>query len=150
MEEMAKALECGRIKYTERNWMKNKVKMNTYRSAILRHLNAIAEGEDIDPESGAHHLGHVMAGCAIMLDARKHGMLVDDRVLPQMQGPHNTDLSDWGPLEAKQSVQTDAIRVGQRHHCTYCKKETVHQGLRCMGCDSINPFLLKHALQKIE
>lgn len=81
-EEMAKALQLGATKYGQRNWMKNKVALNTYLAAMKRHIDCILDGEDIDPESGAHHLGHVMAGSAIVLDARRHGMLVDDRILP--------------------------------------------------------------------
>lgn len=78
--EMAKALSLGAAKYGERNWLRSNVCMTTYLSAMRRHIDCILDGEDIDPESGAHHLGHVMAGCAIVLDARKHGTLADDRV----------------------------------------------------------------------
>lgn len=81
-EECAKALALGASKYGVRNWMANKVNMTVYLSAMRRHMDCIADGEDIDPESAAHHLGHVMAGCAIVLDARRHGTLIDDRVLP--------------------------------------------------------------------
>jgi len=48
-------------------------------AAVRWHIDCIIEGEDIDPESGAHHLGHVAAGCAIVLDARKAGTLEDNR-----------------------------------------------------------------------
>lgn len=81
-EEQAKALALGAAKYGERNWMRGQVRMTVCLSALKRHVDRILDGEDIDPESGAHHLGHVMAGCSIMLDAQRHGMLIDDRVLP--------------------------------------------------------------------
>jgi hypothetical protein len=81
-EECAKALALGAFKYGMRNWMRSQVNIMTYLHAMKRHINCVLEGEDIDPESGGHHLGAVMAGCSIVLDARKHGMLVDDRVLP--------------------------------------------------------------------
>lgn len=82
-EEQAKALALGKAKYGERNWLASKVEILTYLSAMKRHIDCILDGEDIDPESGAHHLGHVMAGCSIVLDARRHGTLIDNRVLPQ-------------------------------------------------------------------
>jgi hypothetical protein len=85
-EEMAKALALGAEKYGTFNWRRNRVAMTTYLAAMKRHIDRIIDGEDIDPESGAHHLGHVMAGCAIVLDARRHGMLEDDRVLPKGGG----------------------------------------------------------------
>jgi hypothetical protein len=84
LEEQAAALQCGKIKYGERNWVQNKVCQSTYISAMLRHIAAFQDGEDLDPESGASHLGHVMAGCAIILDAKKVGTLVDDRVMPAL------------------------------------------------------------------
>lgn len=85
-EEMAKALALGAQKYGQRNWLKNRVAMTTYLAAMKRHIDRILDGEDIDPESGAHHLGHVMAGCGIVLDAKRHEMLEDDRVLPKKGG----------------------------------------------------------------
>jgi hypothetical protein len=48
---------------------------------MKRHIDKVIDGEDIDPESGAHHLGHVMAGCSIVLDACRHGTLIDNRIL---------------------------------------------------------------------
>ncbi len=77
--EVAKALSLGAEKYGPWNWRENKVEIMTYLGAIRRHLDCIIEREDIDPESGAHHLGHIAAGCAIVLDATKHGTLVDNR-----------------------------------------------------------------------
>lgn len=79
--ETAKALSCGAVKYGPWNWRENKVEMMTYLGAMKRHIDALIEGEDIDPESGAHHLGHVAAGCGIVLDARKCGTLIDNRPL---------------------------------------------------------------------
>lgn len=78
-DETAKALMRGLIKYGFFNWRENKVEMMTYLGAMKRHIDCLIEGEDIDPDTGAHHLGCVAAGCGIVLDARKHGTLVDNR-----------------------------------------------------------------------
>lgn len=78
-EETAKALMRGAEKYGSWNWRNNKVEMMTYLGAMKRHIDCLIEGEDIDPDTGAHHLGCVAAGCGIVLDARKHGTLVDNR-----------------------------------------------------------------------
>lgn len=77
--ETAKALALGAQKYGPWNWRENRVEIMTYLGAMKRHLDAVIEGEDIDPESGAHHLGHIAAGCGIVLDAAKHGHLIDNR-----------------------------------------------------------------------
>ena len=77
--EAAKALALGAAKYGPWNWRENHVELMTYLGAMKRHIDAIIEGEDIDSESGAFHLGHVAAGCGIVLDARRHGTLIDNR-----------------------------------------------------------------------
>jgi hypothetical protein len=80
-DEVAKALSRGAAKYGPWNWRENKVELMTYLGAMKRHIDCLIEGEDIDPDTGAHHLGCVAAGCGIVLDARKHGTLVDNRPL---------------------------------------------------------------------
>jgi hypothetical protein len=50
-----------------------------YISAIGRHLDSYLSGERLDPVDGTHHLGHIMASCAILLEAEASSKLVDDR-----------------------------------------------------------------------
>lgn len=85
-EETAKALERGAVKYGPWNWRENEVEIMTYLGAMKRHIDKLINGEDIDPDTGAHHLGCVAAGCGIVLDARQHGTLVDNRP-PKKQTP---------------------------------------------------------------
>lgn len=75
----AKVLEHGVKKYGKYNWRASKVECQTYVGAMLRHLLAWQEGEDLDPESKESHLAHVAASVAILLDAQKHGTLIDNR-----------------------------------------------------------------------
>lgn len=86
LEAQANALQTGKLKYGESNWRLNKVCQSTYISAMLRHISALQDGEDADPESGLSHLSHVLANCAILLDAAKCGTLVDDRVKSTSSG----------------------------------------------------------------
>lgn len=72
-------LKGGADEYGVRNWLIDKILASTYEGAIKRHLNAWAAGQDIDPKSGFHHFHHIRAGCAIVLDARVHGTLIDNR-----------------------------------------------------------------------
>jgi hypothetical protein len=86
---MAAALSVGAVRYGPWNWRGEEVKLTVYLAAMRRHIDAIIDGEDIDPESGCPHLGHVMASCGIVLDAEACGMLVDDRILPpKKEVPH--------------------------------------------------------------
>jgi hypothetical protein len=46
---------------------------------MQRHMDAYMSGEEFDPVDGSHHLGNVMACCAIVLDAKAANKLSDDR-----------------------------------------------------------------------
>lgn len=61
------------------NWRRTGVCATTYVSAIMRHLNAWRDGEDLDPESGLSHIAHIATSCNILLDAAACGTLQDDR-----------------------------------------------------------------------
>lgn len=75
----ALAMRDGAVKYGPFNWRDTKVQMMTYLDAIERHLLAVRDGEDTASDSGIDHLGHIIAGCAIILDARECGQLIDNR-----------------------------------------------------------------------
>lgn len=76
------AMQNGREKYGLMNWREKNVSASVYRDAMERHLLAWWDGEQVAPDSGVHHLGHVMACCAILLDAEAQGALNDDRPIP--------------------------------------------------------------------
>lgn len=78
----ARVHKLGEEKYGPWNWRANKVCLSTYLGAMLRHIDAVIDGVDVDEESGEAHLAHVATSCNIVLDALAHGMLVDDRVNP--------------------------------------------------------------------
>lgn len=77
--QWALAQFAGLLKYGAWNWRKAGVRSSVYLSAINRHADAYASGEEFDPVDGTHHLGNIMACCAILLDAKAAGKLVDDR-----------------------------------------------------------------------
>lgn len=57
--EVAEHYGRGAAKYEERNWEKGYMWSLSY-SALMRHLVAFWNGEDIDPETGSHHLDAVI------------------------------------------------------------------------------------------
>jgi len=59
----------------------------TYVAAIMRHLNAWRDGEDLDPESGISHIAHIACSCNILLDAQHCNTLQDDRY-KKPENPH--------------------------------------------------------------
>jgi len=79
LKETARVYEHGADKYGVMNWRKDAITASTYYDAIERHLMAWFGGEDMDPESGRHHLAHIAASCGIVMDAELHNKLNDDR-----------------------------------------------------------------------
>lgn len=70
----------GAAKYGPYNWRGNPVVASIYVDALMRHVMAwFDEKEEFAEDSGVHHLGHALACCAILLDARETGNLADDR-----------------------------------------------------------------------
>lgn len=78
----ALALLEGALKYGRTNWRPMGVRASIYCDAARRHLNAWFEGEELDPDSGLPHLGHLLACVAILVDAGATGNLNDDRQYP--------------------------------------------------------------------
>lgn len=76
---MAEAFMDGAAKYQPYNWRDKGVRISVYISAIERHLMDYLDGENVARDSNVHHLGHIMACCAILLDATAQGNVVDDR-----------------------------------------------------------------------
>lgn len=75
----ALAQHCGRAKYGAWNWREAGVRASIYIDAIGRHTDGYLSGETYDPADGTHHLGNIMACCAILLEAEAAGKLNDDR-----------------------------------------------------------------------
>lgn len=73
------AMQDGVSKYGLFNWRETAVTSTVFYDAMMRHLIAWYSGEDFAPDSGIHHLAHLMAGAAIILDADLHKVLNDNR-----------------------------------------------------------------------
>lgn len=81
---LATAMMNGAEKYGPFNWRKLPISYRPYLAAAMRHLASCLDGEDFSVdtvEAGApvHHLAHVMACCAIILDAIHQGTINDNR-----------------------------------------------------------------------
>lgn len=79
MNETALVHKFGAGKYGAYNWRDTGVSATTYVNAIMRHLNAWRDGEDIDEESGLSHIAHIACSCNILMDADHCMTLHDDR-----------------------------------------------------------------------
>jgi hypothetical protein len=90
----ARVLMGGRLKYKAHNWTKGMAWSNSFDS-LMRHLNKWWYlGEDIDAESGEHHLDHAMCNLLFLrhyLNAYPEG---DDRP-PQELTHFHTAIEDF-------------------------------------------------------
>ena len=64
--DCANVFDYGRKKYAEWNWAKG-MAWSIPLACAIRHLMAILEGEELDPESGLPHKGHVFANILMIL-----------------------------------------------------------------------------------
>jgi hypothetical protein len=69
----------GREKYGQYNWRATGVRASVYVAALRRHIAAWWNGEDVDPDSGLHHLWKAISCLAVLIDADELGALEDDR-----------------------------------------------------------------------
>lgn len=76
--EEAKVMGFGEVKYGSHNW-RNGIAWSRVLDAILRHLLAYKEGEDLDPETGISHIAHARCGTAFLLEYEISHKELDDR-----------------------------------------------------------------------
>lgn len=76
--EEAKALGFGANKYGVYNFRKG-IAYSRLIDAALRHILALADGEDIDKESGCNHAGNARANLGMLLYMMEHHKELDDR-----------------------------------------------------------------------
>lgn len=72
LESVASVLTFGASKYAEDGWKSLPDAKSRYTGALLRHLTAIQEGEDIDPESGLPHISHVACNALFLTHFKVH------------------------------------------------------------------------------
>lgn len=78
--ETAVAMTEGAAKYGRHNYRAIGVRASVYYDATMRHLLAWwDEGQDIDPDSGLHHVTKAITSLMVLRDAMIQGKAKDDR-----------------------------------------------------------------------
>lgn len=67
IRETLHVLEFGAEKYGPNNWQNVENAEERYYAACLRHLHAMATGEDTDPESGLPHRDHAACNLVFLI-----------------------------------------------------------------------------------
>lgn len=98
-EQMVKILTKGSVKYAPRNWEKGMAWSNVI-SSLKRHLAAIENGEDYDPETGELHAAHLACNAHFLTAYYKIFPQGDDRNHSYLQRPKigldiDEILADW-------------------------------------------------------
>ena len=78
LKQAAYAFMYGAEKYGRYNYL-NGIEVSRLIAAALRHINSYNEGNEIDPESGAKHLGHAIANLSMIIELAEKGKLIDNR-----------------------------------------------------------------------
>jgi len=76
--EVARVYGFGSKKYDDWNWTKGTT-WGRCIGSMLRHVLKFAAGEDVDPESGVHHLAHAAFWCLALMEWGKTHPELDDR-----------------------------------------------------------------------
>lgn len=79
MAEVGVAMLEGATKYGRHNYRVAGVRSSVYYDAVMRHLIAWWEGEDIDPDSKLSHVTKAITSLVVLRDAMMQGMATDDR-----------------------------------------------------------------------
>jgi hypothetical protein len=90
------AMEFGAVTkgYGRYNWRQTGTTASVFYDAMNRHLQDWFSGEDYASDSGLHHLAHLMAGAAIILDSIATERMKDDRQ-PLGLSRKASDKTNW-------------------------------------------------------
>ena len=78
-------MEGGR-KYGAHNYRKIEIRASVYYDGFMRHIMAWWEGEDIDSDSGMHHITKAITDLFVLRDSQLMGNCVDDRPIRYPNG----------------------------------------------------------------
>jgi len=81
---MVEVLEFGAKKYAPHNWKKG-LSITEICESLKRHLDAFMEGEDLDLESGLHHVGHMQCNTLFLSYMLQNMSELDDRYIHEKE-----------------------------------------------------------------
>jgi len=119
LESMAAVLQHGAIKYGPDNWREG-ISYTRLIGAAMRHLHALNDCEDLDPETGELHAAHAMCSlmfliwmmrCRTDFDDRWHGVKPSIKVNPP--APQKISMIEEGVEEELKELAKKFAPIGK-------------------------------------
>ena len=114
LAELGVAMMEGALKYGRHNYRHAGVRASVYYDALMRHMMAWWEGEDIDPDSGVPHIVKAIATLVVLRDADYRGMLEDDR--PPRAEPFYPALNQLVELLKERYGHLEVTHFTEKNH----------------------------------
>lgn len=105
LEDIARVYTEGAKKYGENTWQYLDNGYQRYKAALLRHLWEFEKGNEIDPETGCHHLAQVCWNSIALLYLSKHSM--KDMTVEIWRTAYNFpdyEVSNFGKVRSKDRI----------------------------------------------
>lgn len=105
LEDIARVYTEGARKYGENTWQNLENGYQRYKAALLRHLWEFEKGNEIDPETGCHHLAQVCWNSIALLYLSKHSM--KDMTVEIWRTAYNFpdyEVSNFGKVRSKDRI----------------------------------------------
>jgi hypothetical protein len=104
LHELASVYTMGAQKYAAHNWLSgNGLQYSRLFSAIMRHCWAWIAGEDLDPESGLHHMAHAAFSCFAIVEYHRLKKGIDDRY-DKLQNQTRNEQSETTTEESRRQT----------------------------------------------
>lgn len=105
LAQLARHYAAGAAKYDEHQWRKGYEWSKSY-SALIRHLTAFWSGEDIDGETGSHHMVAVAWHAFTLLEFVEKHPNFDDRYIPPSDVSGKPLPRDFVQYEVEQKIKS--------------------------------------------
>lgn len=84
IQELVRVFTKGAEKYDDWNWLKGGMKTSTMLASLKRHIAAFEMGEDIDSETGVHHMAHAAWNALGIVTHNHYYPEDDDRIIHKL------------------------------------------------------------------